>query len=297
MRPIAHWHPIYSGKVRDLYIPDSASTVEDAERLLVVASDRVSAFDHILTPEIPGKGIILTQLTHWWFDQLPDIPNHLISEPAPDSVAGRAMVVVPLTMFPVECVVRGYLAGSGWKEYQKTQSVCGVSLPPGLSEGDKLPEPIFTPATKAALGDHDENITFSQMSEILGDKNAAALRDTSLNIYTRAHDIARDRGIILADTKFEFGTHPVTGEITLGDEILTPDSSRYWDEKTYSSGGMNRPDSFDKQVIRNWLLAHWDGDGSPPDLPTELVDLTIVRYQEIYERLTGQGLDLSEYST
>lgn len=291
-----HWRKVYSGKVRDLYIPDSASTIETSSRLLVVASDRVSAFDHILSPDIPGKGIILTQLTHWWFGQLPHVPNHLSGDVVPEEVAGRAMVVVPLTMFPVECVVRGYLAGSGWKEYQKTQSVCGVPLPAGLAEGDLLPEPIFTPATKAAVGNHDENITFTRMRDLLGESDAAALREASIDIYRRAHDIARERGIILADTKFEFGTHPDTGTITLGDEILTPDSSRYWDEKTYSAGGINRLDSFDKQVIRNWLLEHWDGNGEPPTLPQELVDLTIQRYQEIYTRLTGEPLSLSEYS-
>jgi phosphoribosylaminoimidazole-succinocarboxamide synthase len=287
MNTLAEWTQVYSGKVRELYIPIEASTLSEATRLLIVATDRVSAFDHILDPEIPGKGVILTQLSHWWFERLKDIPNHLTGEAPPVEVADRAMVVVPLDMFPIECVVRGYLAGSGWKEYQKTGSVCGVELPAGLSEGDRLPEPLFTPATKAAVGDHDENISFSQMVDIVGLETAADLRDLSLQIYGRAHDLALKSGVILADTKLEFGADPVTGVITLGDEVLTSDSSRYWDGELYAKGGMSRLDSFDKQVIRNWLQEHWDGSGTPPALPQELVDHTMDRYRELYTRLTG----------
>ena len=293
---IPQWRHIYSGKVRDLYIPESESSLESTPRLLVVASDRVSAFDHVLSPEIPSKGVILTQLSHWWFDQLHDIPNHRSRDAPPSSVAERSMVVYPLDMFPIECVVRGYLAGSGWKEYQSQGSICGVQLPAGLSEGDQLATPIFTPATKAALGDHDENITFEQMVETIGAENAGALRDLSLEIYRRAHDIALARGIILADTKFEFGRHPDTGEVTLGDEVLTPDSSRYWDSAAYSSGGIHRLDSFDKQVIRNWLSDNWDGKGQPPVLPDELVRKSRDRYLEIYARLTGEDLSLEPES-
>jgi phosphoribosylaminoimidazole-succinocarboxamide synthase len=293
MSELTGWTPVYSGKVRELYIPKTASTIHDADKLLIVATDRVSAFDHILTPEIPGKGAILTSLTRWWFTQLADVPNHLTGEDPPQEIADRAMVVEPLEMFPVECVVRGYLAGSGWKEYQATSQVCGVELPPGLSEGDELPEPLFTPATKAAVGDHDENISFEQMAESVGDDDARTLRDLSLSLYSRARDIARQRGVILADTKFEFGRHRSTGVITLGDEVLTSDSSRYWDGELYSEGGMNRLDSFDKQLIRNWLQENWDQKGSPPSLPAELVSHTMDRYRELSQRLTGNPVDTS----
>ena len=293
MSELTGWTPVYSGKVRELYIPKTASTIHDADKLLIVATDRVSAFDHILTPEIPGKGAILTSLTRWWFTQLADVPNHLTGEDPPQEIADRAMVVEPLEMFPVECVVRGYLAGSGWKEYQATSQVCGVELPLGLSEGDELPEPLFTPATKAAVGDHDENISFEQMAESVGDDDARTLRDLSLSLYSRARDIARQRGVILADTKFEFGRHRSTGVITLGDEVLTSDSSRYWDGELYSEGGMNRLDSFDKQLIRNWLQENWDQKGSPPSLPAELVSHTMDRYRELSQRLTGNPVDTS----
>ena len=291
MTELTGWTPVYSGKVRELYIPQTASTVRDADKLLIVATNRVSAFDHILTPEIPGKGAILTSLTRWWFTQLSDVPNHLTGEDPPEEVADRAMVVEPLEMFPVECVVRGYLAGSGWKEYQATSRVCGVELPSGLSEGDELPEPLFTPATKAAVGDHDENISFDQMAKLVGSEDAAALRDLSLSLYSRARDIAFTRGVILADTKFEFGRHRTTGAITLGDEVLTSDSSRYWDGELYSEGGMNRLDSFDKQLIRNWLQENWNQKGSPPALPAHLVGHTMDRYRELFQRLTGKAVD------
>ena len=229
MTELAGWKPVYSGKVRELYIPQSASRVSEADKLLIFATDRVSAFDHILRPEIPGKGAVLTALSKWWFAQFPDVPHHLRDEEPPAEVAERSMVVEPLDMFPVECVVRGYLAGSGWKEYQATSSVCGIALPGGLSEGDELPEPLFTPATKAAVGDHDENISFEDMAGLIGVDDATALRELSLSLYSRASAVAKSRGVILADTKFEFGRHRDTGVITIADEVLTSDSSRYWD--------------------------------------------------------------------
>jgi len=291
MTTLADWTPLYSGKVRELYIPVSASSSSDADRLLMVASDRISAFDHILEPEIPGKGEILTALSSWWFSQLSDVPNHLTGDAPPAELASRSMVVTPLRMFPVECVVRGYLAGSGWREYVHSQSVGGHRLPTGLREGDPLPDILFTPATKAALGDHDENITYDQMVGIAGEDAAHRLKVLSLSIYRRASEIARKRGVILADTKFEFGVHPVTGEITVGDEVLTSDSSRYWDGELYTEGGINRLASFDKQLVRNWLSAHWSGEGAPPRLPDELVAHTKARYLELYSRLTGQEFE------
>lgn len=282
------WKLVYSGKVRELYIPQSASDIADAGRLLLVASDRVSAFDHVLEPEIPGKGAVLTALSRWWCEHLDGVAHHLTPESPPLEIADRAMVALPLEMFPVECVVRGYLAGSGWKEYQTSQTVGGVSLPSGLSEGDALPEVLFTPATKAELGDHDENITFDQMADIVSLDVATRLKDLSVMIYSQARAIGQARGLIVADTKFEFGRHPTTGEITLGDEVLTSDSSRYWDAEIYAKGGIGRLDSFDKQLIRNWLLENWSGEGTPPTLPAELVALTQARYAELFERLTGQ---------
>jgi phosphoribosylaminoimidazole-succinocarboxamide synthase len=294
MTTLAEWKPLYSGKVRELYIPVSASSGDDADRLLMVASDRISAFDHILEPEVPGKGEILTALSSWWFGQLSDVPNHLTGEAPPAELASRSMVVTPLRMFPVECVVRGYLAGSGWKEYVQSQTVGGLPLPAGLSEGDRLPEVLFTPATKAAIGDHDENITYSQMVAIVGDDVASRLKELSLSIYARASEIARSRGVILADTKFEFGVHPGTGDIALGDEVLTSDSSRYWDGEVYTEGGIHRLDSFDKQLVRNWLSAHWSGEGAPPRLPEDLVAHTKARYLELYARLTGQDFQVSQ---
>jgi phosphoribosylaminoimidazole-succinocarboxamide synthase len=288
MTTLADWKPLYSGKVRELYIPVSASSGDDADRLLMVASDRISAFDHILEPEVPGKGEILTALSSWWFSQLSDVPNHLTGEDPPSELASRSMVVTPLRMFPVECVVRGYVAGSGWKEYAQSQTVGGLPLPAGLKEGDRLPEVLFTPATKAAIGDHDENITYAHMVGIVGDDVAHTLKELSLSLYGRASEIALHRGVILADTKFEFGLHPSTGEIALGDEVLTSDSSRYWDGELYTEGGIHRLDSFDKQLVRNWLSAQWSGEGVPPRLPDELVAHTKARYLELYSRLTGQ---------
>jgi phosphoribosylaminoimidazole-succinocarboxamide synthase len=280
------WTHLYRGKVRDLYTSPS-----DPGRVLMVASDRVSAFDHVLEPGIPSKGELLTTLSRWWFAQLPNLPNHRAPEPPlsaiPASVAGRSMLVRTLEMYPIECVVRGYLSGSGWLEYQQTGSVCGVALPAGLHNGDRLPTPIYTPAWKAPLGAHDENITFERTVELVGADVAAALRERSLDAFTTASEIAQERGVILADTKFEFGRDPETGELTLGDEVLTSDSSRYWDATTYAAGGEGRLASFDKQIVRNWLAAHWDQSGAPPKLPAEIVEQTAARYRELIQRLTS----------
>ncbi len=299
MSELNGWKHVYSGKVRDLYVPASASGLDDADAVLVVASDRVSAFDHVLEPGIPEKGELLTTLSLWWFDRLDDVPNHLIPdhelvgdrvvERIPAEVAGRAMLVKPLDMFPVECVVRGYLTGSGWAEYRETQSVCGVPLPAGLSNGDRLPEPIYTPAWKAPLGQHDENISFERTVELVGAEVAEELRRLSLHVYRRGAEIAEERGIIIADTKFEFGADRATGEITLADEVLTSDSSRYWDARAYETGTTpeERMASFDKQIVRDWLTAHWDKTGTPPRLPEDVVQRTAARYRELLERLTG----------
>ena len=275
------WTHVYSGKVRDLY-----EYAEHPSLMLVVASDRVSAFDHVLEPGIPGKGALLTQLTRWWFAQL-DQPNHLAAEgPAvPAELADRAMLVKRLDMHPIECVVRGYLTGSGWAEYRESGTVCGIPLPAGLSDGDRLPEPLYTPAFKAPMGEHDENITFERSVELVGASVATALRDASLAIFAAASSIALSRGVILADTKFEFGTDPATGELTLADEVLTSDSSRFWDATLYAAGGASRLDSFDKQIVRNWLAANWDKQGTPPALPADIVDRTAARYRELIERL------------
>lgn len=279
------WRHIYSGKVRELYAFEGETG--SAGIILMVASDRVSAFDHVLEPGIPGKGALLTELSKWWFAQLSEFPNHLVDVEAPAEVADRAMVVRELDMVPVECVVRGYLVGSGWVEYQESGTVCGIALPAGLTNGDRLPEPIFTPAFKAPVGEHDENITFEQTVELVGSKTAHELRDTSLAIFRRASEIAEAHGLILADTKFEFGRDRVTGALTLCDEVLTSDSSRYWDLATYTAGGPNRLDSFDKQIVRNWLSANWDKTGTPPQLPADIVDQTAAKYRELISRLTS----------
>jgi phosphoribosylaminoimidazole-succinocarboxamide synthase len=283
---IPGWRHVYSGKVRDLYIPESESNLADSSTLLMVASDRVSAFDHVLEPGIPGKGEMLTKLSSWWFEQLAEFPNHLLGVSPPAEVAERSFVVSALHMLPVECVVRGYLSGSGWLEYQESGTVCGIALPSGLSNGDRLPEPIFTPAYKAPMGEHDENISFDEVVELVGEATAIELRDTSLAIFSRASEVADARGLILADTKFEFGRDRVTGVLTLCDEVLTSDSSRYWDKDTYLAGGANRLDSFDKQIVRNWLSAHWDKKGTPPVLPEEIIEQTAARYRELISRLT-----------
>jgi len=273
---MAGWEHVYSGKVRDLFRSD-----EFPDQVLMVASDRVSAFDHVLEPGIPGKGELLTQLTLWWFAQL-DVPNHLVV-PQPSALPSNATLARTLEMYPIECVVRGYLSGSGWVEYQATQSVCGVALPAGLRDGDRLPEPIFTPAFKAPMGEHDENISFERTVEIVGRSAAEALRDASLAIFATASHVAEAHGLILADTKFEFGTDE-NGVLTLGDEVLTPDSSRYWDAALYETG--ERTASFDKQIVRNWLAANWDKSGTPPTLPSEIVEQTAARYRELVEKLT-----------
>lgn len=286
-RPDSGLTHVHSGKVRDLYATDTG-------HLIMVASDRISAFDHVLPTPIPDKGRILTAMSAWWFDQLADlVDNHLISyddELIPDAWRGRAMLCVKLDMIAVEAVVRGYLTGGGLLDYQATGSVCGIALPSGLTDGDRLPEPIFTPAAKAAVGEHDENISFSAVVEQVGEKTAGRLRALSLAIYARAHDIAAARGIVLADTKFEFGLHSCTGELMLGDEVLTPDSSRFWPADEWQPG--RRQPSYDKQYVRDWLSSAdsgWDrhSDQPPPPLPDEVVAATRQRYLDAYERLTG----------
>lgn len=280
---------LHSGKVRDLYEIDP-STGSGGEQLLMVASDRISAFDFILTPGIPDKGEILTRMSLWWFDQLADlIPNHVVSTKVPERVRGRALVVERLDMFPVECVARGYLTGSGLIDYEATGEVCGVPLPAGLVDGSRLPEPIFTPATKAAMGEHDENVSFEQITETVGLASATALKELTLRIYARAEEIARERGIILADTKLEFGCRP-DGTIVLADEVLTPDSSRFWPADSWQPGRSQA--SYDKQFVRNWLVSPesgWDRGSNvqPPALPAEIVDRTRERYVQAYEQLTG----------
>ncbi len=271
---------IYSGKVRELYEPTDPNF---KHLVLIVASDRVSAFDHVLTPEIPGKGENLTAMTNFWFDRL-DVPNHRSDQlEVPQEVSGRAMIAKRLEMYPVECVVRGYLSGSGWKEYQQSGTVCGIELPEGLGFGDKLPHPIFTPAFKAEQGEHDENITFKQTIELVGSKVAEELRDLSIGIFINASRLAQKAGLILADTKFEFGNDPRTNLMTLGDEVLTPDSSRYWDKALWEQGV--RDQSFDKQIVRNWLAQNWDQQGEPPTLPQEVVTLTAQKYAELKNKL------------
>ena len=279
---IPGWRHVYSGKVRDLYASEDA---EDT-RILVVASDRVSAFDFVLSPGIPEKGALLTRLSHWWFTQLEDVPNHLADGGIPASVADRAMLAQSLEMLPIECVVRGYITGSGWAEYQESGTVCGIPLPAGLQNGDRLPEPLFTPAYKAPMGEHDENITFERTVELVGAERAAELRDLSLAIYARAAAIAEEKGLILADTKFEFGTG-ADGALRLADEVLTSDSSRYWDAEAWRTGTTpgERMASFDKQIVRDWLAAHWDKQGEPPALPKDVVERTAARYRELIERL------------
>ena len=279
---LSGWTHLRSGKVRDLYTNDHGE-------LLLVASDRISAFDFILPTAIPNKGRVLTQLSLFWFDLLSDIvPNHILPIAVPAEVEGRAVIAKPLQMFPVECVARGYLTGSGWVEYQKSQTVCGIELPAGLLDGSKLPEPIFTPARKAEMGEHDENITFDQTCQMVGVEDANALRELTLKIYATAHDYAATRGIILADTKFEFGIDS-DGNICLGDEVLTPDSSRFWASESWKPGGAQP--SFDKQFVRDWLLnSGWDRISQPPELPEEIVAKTQERYESAYEVLTGRKI-------
>jgi phosphoribosylaminoimidazole-succinocarboxamide synthase len=277
---------IYSGKVRELFVPDGRHDV-----VLIVASDRISAYDYVLTSTIPDKGRVLTALSLWWFDRLADlVPNHVVSTAVPDEVAGRAVVCERLDMFLVECVARGYLAGSGLVDYRSTGAVCGVGLPPGLLEGSRLPEPIFTPATKAERGEHDENVDFSFVEQLAGPQTAAELRGLTLAVYERSEAISRDRGIVLADTKLEFGRR-ADGSLMLADEVLTPDSSRFWPIDGWHPG-RSQP-SFDKQFVRDWLTsaeAGWDRHSGlePPPLPDRVIAQTRDRYIEAYERLTGR---------
>lgn len=277
---------VHQGKVRSLY-----GTPEG--HLLVVASDRISAYDWVLSTPIPDKGRILTSLSLWWFDQLKDIvPHHVISTDVPDAVAGRAMVCQRLDMFPVECVARGYLTGSGLIEYNASSTVCGVELPSGLVDGSRLDEPIFTPATKADLGDHDENVDFAHVVRLIGQNDADELRRLTLAVYQRAEAIAAERGILLADTKFEFG-RGADGTIVLGDEVLTPDSSRFWPAAGWKPGSAQP--SYDKQFVRDWLTSAasgWDrtSETEPPALPQDIVAATRAKYLEAYELLTGQEL-------
>ena len=278
---------VHSGKVRDLYRLESG---EYAGRLLMVASDRISAYDFVLDTPIPDKGEILTRMSLWWFEQLADlVPNHVLATDVPDGVRGRAVICEALDMFPVECVARGYLAGSGLTDYRATGSVCGIPLPDGLDDGSRLPQPIFTPATKADLGDHDENVSYDAVVESVGREDGAALRELTLAVYARAEEIARDRGMILADTKLEFGRSADRG-IVLADEVLTPDSSRFWPADEWQPG-RSQP-AFDKQVVRDWLTGSesgWDraSGAAPPPLPEKVVELTRSRYVEAFERLTG----------
>jgi len=275
---------LHSGKVRDLY------RLHDG-RILMIASDRISAFDYILATTIPDKGVILTQMSLWWFDKLKGIvPNHVVSTEVPASVKGRAVVCEPLEMFPVECVARGYLAGSGLVDYRRYGEVCGVPLPRGLEDGSRLPEPIFTPATKASVGDHDENVPYEDVVQTLGEETAAELRTVTIAIYRRAEAIARERGIILADTKLEFGSRS-DGTVVLADEVLTPDSSRFWPADLWEPG--RAQPSYDKQIVRDWLTSPesgWSRDSgeAPPPLPEAVVERTRSKYVEAFERLTGR---------
>ena len=282
--------PDAQGKVRDIY--------DLGDKLLMVATDRISAFDYILEDEIPHKGAVLTQISLFWLEQLKDvIGNHLISadvadlpeqfKPYADYLRGRFMLVKKAEMFPVECIVRGYLAGSGLKEYQKQGTVCGIQLPEGLVNSSKLPELIFTPSTKAEIGDHDENISFERCAQILGEDAATQLRDLAIKVYSVARDHAAENGIVIADTKFEFGV--IDGEIILADEVLTPDSSRFWPGDAYEPGRDQA--SFDKQYVRDWLNANWDRQGNPPHLPQEVIERTSQKYIAAYEKISGKKFE------
>jgi phosphoribosylaminoimidazole-succinocarboxamide synthase len=276
---ITGWKHLRTGKVRDLY-------TNDKNEILLVASDRISAYDWVMPTAIPGKGAVLTQLSLFWFELLEDIiGNHIISTDVPDEVEDRAIIVQPLAMFDIECVARGYLTGSGWSEYQNNKAVCGNSLPDGLLDGSQLPHSIFTPATKAEIGDHDINIDFDGAVSIVGADDAAELRNLTIKLYETAAEFAASRGIIVADTKFEFGRNE-KGQILLGDEALTPDSSRFWEASTWKPGGVQP--SYDKQFLRDYLVASgWDRNSPPPELPQEIVENTAQRYEEAFFRITG----------
>lgn len=297
---ISGWRHLATGKVRELFVPDVSSTDGEADMpdaLLLVATDRISAFDHLLEPAITGKGALLTKLSRWWFSRI-DMPNHLVSDehlaglpPVPADVSEQSMLCERLDMLEIECVVRGAVTGSGFAEYESTGAICGISLPSGLRDGDLLEEPIFTPAWKAPQGAHDENITFDQVVNIVGSDTAEELRAASVRIFREARDRAASRGLLLADTKFEFGRHPVSGALTLADEVLTSDSSRYWDLAAYEDPTRSRREqlaSFDKQIVRNWLLQHWNRTEAPPELPAEIVSQTRARYTELLDRLTAE---------
>ena len=273
------WQHLRTGKVRDLYQNEN-------DEILLVASDRISAFDWVLPSEIPNKGAILTQLSLFWLELLEDIvPNHILSDDVPSAVSDRAVIVKPLDMFAIECVARGYLTGSGLTEYKGNQAVCGNLLPAGLVDGSQLPETIFTPATKAEIGDHDINIDFAAAAKVVGTEDAEQLRELTIKLYETAAEFANSRGIILADTKFEFG-RDIKGVITLGDEALTPDSSRFWEAASWNPG--SAPASFDKQFVRDFLTASgWDKKSPPPELPAEIIEKTAARYEEAYLRITG----------
>ncbi|WP_244328359.1 phosphoribosylaminoimidazolesuccinocarboxamide synthase [Yimella sp. cx-51] len=281
---------VYSGKVRDLYVPLVDDVARD-DQVLLVASDRVSAYDFVLDSAIPDKGKVLTQMSLWWFEQLADlVPNHVISTDVPAEVSGRAVLVERLDMVPVECVARGYLTGGGLADYQRTGVVSGVELPAGLVDGSQLPEPIFTPSTKAPVGEHDEPISFEQVVQTIGAERAAEVRDLTIAILKRGNEIAQQRGIILADTKVEFGAR-ADGTLVLADEVLTPDSSRFWPADTYAPGGPQP--SYDKQFVRDWLTSPasgWDKNSGaqPPALPDEVVEQTRAKYIEAFEALTGR---------
>ena len=276
---ITGWKHLRTGKVRELYTNDN-------NEILLVASDRISAYDWVMPTVIPGKGEVLTQLSLFWFELLEDIiGNHIISTDVPDVVEDRAIIVQPLNMFEVECVARGYLTGSGWSEYQNNRAVCGNKLPDGLFDGSKLPDEIFTPATKAEIGDHDINIDFEGAAKIVGADDAAELRRLTIALYKTAAEFATSRGIIVADTKFEFGRND-KGQILLGDEALTPDSSRFWESSTWKPGGVQP--SYDKQFLRDYLVSSgWDRNSPPPELPNEIVEKTAQRYEEAFFRITG----------
>ena len=273
------WQHLRTGKVRDLYTNGN-------DEILLVASDRISAFDWVLPSEIPNKGAILTQLSLFWFELLEDIlPNHIVRDDVPSAVSDRAVIVKPLDMFAIECVARGYLTGSGLAEYKGNQAVCGNLLPAGLVDGSQLPATIFTPATKAEIGDHDINIDFAAAAKVVGTEDAEQLRDLTIKLYDTAAEFANSRGIILADTKFEFG-RDIKGVITLGDEALTPDSSRFWEATSWNPG--SAPASFDKQFVRDFLTASgWDKKSPPPELPAEIIEKTAARYEEAFFRITG----------
>ena len=282
---MTEFKPIKEGKVREIY--------DNGDSLIMVATDRISAFDVILKNKVTKKGTVLTQMSKFWFDYTRDLlPNHMLSVDVQDmpeffrqpQFTGNSMMCRKLTMLPIECIVRGYITGSGWASYQKTGKVCGIQLPEGLKESDKLPEPIYTPSTKAEIGDHDENISYERLVEIIGEDDASQLRDLALKVYTTARDHAAERGVIIADTKFEFGR--LNGQIILADEVLTPDSSRFWPGDEYAEG-KDQP-SFDKQFVRDWLNANWDRQGNPPRLPQDIIDRTSEKYIQAYEKITGR---------